>query len=168
MAASSTSLTRRRLRWGSIATAKIGDFGLANVSQTMVQTNMAAAERGTWAWKAPETFQGRYSRASDVFGLAMTAFEVAARAKPWQGCRDLEIYDHIRNNRRPNLAELADDECPALLQTLIVDCWAENANDRLETLAIQQQLEAVHQQLQAQRVQVQERVQEQEQGPSWS
>ena len=46
---------------------------------------------GTIAWKAPETFRGRYSPASDVFSLAVMDFELLTRQIPWAGVSHTEI-----------------------------------------------------------------------------
>ena len=78
----------------SQAVAKVSDFGVASFMETMASrasaggVGAAAATSscgagggatGTLAWKAPETFAGRYSTASDVFGLGVTAFELISR-----------------------------------------------------------------------------------------
>jgi hypothetical protein len=55
------------------AVPKVCDFGVATMMQTMAtgMSSAASGTAGTAAWKAPETFRGRFSPASDVFGLAV-------------------------------------------------------------------------------------------------
>ena len=63
---------------------------------------------GTLAWKAPETFIGRYSPASDVFGLAVTWFEVLSRQQPFEGLTQPEIIE--------NDAEFVEGQEPRLCE----------------------------------------------------
>eukprot|EP01048_Picozoa_sp_COSAG05_P032388 COSAG05_NODE_12382_length_470_cov_0.822102_1_plen_125_part_10 len=51
---------------------------------------------GTVAWKAPETFCGKYSPASDVFSLAVLDFEILTRQLPWAGIALTEVIDKAR------------------------------------------------------------------------
>merc|ERR1712100_648095 len=48
------------------------------------------------AWKAPETFQGKYSPASDIFSYVVLCFEVITRSIPW---RDNPLEGHMDQKR---------------------------------------------------------------------
>ena len=147
------------------AVAKVSDFGVASFMETMASrasaggVSAAAATSsggagggatGTLAWKAPETFAGRYSTASDVFGLGVTAFELITRRYPYEGLGQPEITakagarfevqpamlrfaseeqlrqvwneDNPLSSRRPDLA-WAEDGCPPALLALVKRCW---------------------------------------------
>jgi DNA-binding helix-hairpin-helix protein with protein kinase domain len=113
---------------------------------------------GTLAWKAPETFIGRYSPASDVFGLAVTWFEVLSRQQPFEGLTQPEIIenasarfkvqaavlrfgiseerqregwmeDNPLSARRPDLAAV-EPGCPGELVALMQRCWADEVGER--------------------------------------
>ena len=152
----------------SQAVAKVSDFGVASFMETMASrasaggVSAAAATSsggagggatGTLAWKAPETFAGRYSTASDVFGLGVTAFELISRRYPYEGLGQPEIihrasaqfpgydpelfedagwdleFQKVRWLRRNPLSarrpDLAasEDGCPPALLALVKRCW---------------------------------------------
>lgn len=76
-------------------TAKLSDFGLAKVVQT-VQTMTGAASSGssagagTTGWKAPETYGSKLCRArvypaSDVFSIGMVIYHTISRKTPFLG-----------------------------------------------------------------------------------
>ena len=76
----------------SIAVPKVADFGIAITMDTMRSTlTGGGGMAGTLAWKAPETFRGRYHEASDVFSFGVLAFEMASRAVPWAGIGQPEL-----------------------------------------------------------------------------
>ena len=149
----------------SQAVAKVSDFGVASFMETMASRasagGVAAAAAagaggagggatGTLAWKAPETFAGRYSTASDVFGLGVTAFELISRRYPYEGLGQPEIIEKARarfevqpamlrfaseeqqrqgwiednplSGRRPDLS-WAEEGCPPALLALVKRCW---------------------------------------------
>ena len=141
------------------AVAKVCDFGVAKFMQTMRSRNSAGGSMaGTLAWKAPETFQGRYSAASDVFAFGIIAFEVLTRKYPFEGLDEPEIIektrarfevqpgmlrfgiseeqqwqawaeDHPLADRRPDLSQ-AEAGCPEELLGLVQRCWADEASAR--------------------------------------
>jgi hypothetical protein len=79
----------------SQAVPKVCDFGVATIVQTSMATGMSAGasgSAGTLAFKAPETFRGRFSPASDVFGLAVLDWEMATRQSPWVGRSQQEVW----------------------------------------------------------------------------
>eukprot|EP01046_Picozoa_sp_COSAG06_P054966 COSAG06_NODE_9949_length_1784_cov_1.638576_2_plen_328_part_00 len=85
---------------GVQATAKIADFGVAKMWETVAST-MGTLQggaaggggmTGTMAFKAPETFDGRYTEASDVFSMGVTAFEVVSRQRPFAGKSNTEVF----------------------------------------------------------------------------
>ena len=64
------------------------DFGLAiGVSGTSTAAMTAAtkthATGGTFAYRAPETFNGIYTKASEVYSYAMVLYELLTAERPW-------------------------------------------------------------------------------------
>ena len=90
-----------------LRTAKVCDFGIATVTQTMrtkattrgmatyAKTGTKGSMAGTLGWKAPETFYGRAHRASDVFAFAMTLYEVAARQPPFANETEIQVIQKL-------------------------------------------------------------------------
>ena len=144
----------------SIAVAKVADFGVAETMNTQAMSRRSAGHVGTLAWKAPETFDGVFTAASDVFALGMTAFEIVTRQPPWQGLSEAEItakasdrfkfeqylldehgvtleqqkrgweQHHPLAERRPDLRALVNKECPNQLLSLIESCWEDETHQR--------------------------------------
>eukprot|EP01047_Picozoa_sp_COSAG01_P079042 COSAG01_NODE_14834_length_1405_cov_0.743492_2_plen_160_part_01 len=90
-AAANVLLSTREL---ATAVPKVCDFGVATVvQQTMVSMSGGGGGglTGTLAWKAPETFAGDYTSASDCFALGVIDYELATRQEPWAGLSVAEI-----------------------------------------------------------------------------
>eukprot|EP01044_Picomonas_judraskeda_P017759 COSAG03_NODE_3398_length_2040_cov_2.899021_1_plen_343_part_10 len=142
--------------------AKVSDFGLAQTMQTIRTTISHAggsSRAGTLAWKAPETFRGKYSDKSDIFGFAMIIYETVSRAAPFEGQFDPEITKKLSDmfqfdqdlfddfdlteeqqrvrwlkknplaSRRPDLARV-EAGCPEPLLELMQSCWADDPGSR--------------------------------------
>eukprot|EP01048_Picozoa_sp_COSAG05_P000121 COSAG05_NODE_3_length_51333_cov_129.132080_21_plen_1016_part_00 len=141
---------------------QIADFGVSKMMDTVARTTSSGRNTGTLAWKAPETFKGHYSAASDVFGgMGVTGFEVVTRNVPWQaeGVSQPEINrlalmafqytpawpapeaeqrqiwdgDNPLRTRRPDLDGQVEVECPARLKAMVESCWVDDPNERLTT-----------------------------------
>jgi tRNA A-37 threonylcarbamoyl transferase component Bud32 len=107
--------------------AKLSDFGLAKSVQTLATQT---ANVGTPAYSAPEILDGSIRDASklDVYGFAMTLWEVFAREKPFADKNGnlLQIMFAVSQGKRPNL-----DRLPGAVQRQLIDsCWAPRAEDR--------------------------------------
>ncbi len=85
------------------AVAKVADFGLARPADTIRSKQSADGGMvGTLAWKAPETFgKTKESEKTDVFGYAVTAFEVVTRAVPWEGLQMHQILAKVSDTFDP-------------------------------------------------------------------
>jgi serine/threonine protein kinase len=80
-----------------VAVAKICDFGLAKAAETVRTTASASGGgmAGSLPWKAPETFRGKYTAKSDVYGFAVVGFEVLTRSMPFEGHSETEIIGKL-------------------------------------------------------------------------
>ena len=76
-------------------TVKIADFGLAHLVETMRATLSSKGITGSLAWKAPETFGGRYSQKSDCYSFAVVCFEVMTWSVPWNEHTQAEITKKV-------------------------------------------------------------------------
>lgn len=79
------------------STAKVCDFGLANVTETVrsLTGHSTASARGSMAgtvgFKAPETYHTTTTRASDVFSFAMVVFQTCALHPPFAGTAEQRV-----------------------------------------------------------------------------
>ena len=90
---------------------KLTDFGMASLMEAEGEREV----RGTLGYLAPElVFEGAPSRASDLFALGATFFEMLAGRAAFRGTSPSEMFDHVLNHDPiPFLA--ANPEIPAEL-----------------------------------------------------
>ncbi|KAL7580940.1 hypothetical protein ACA910_005757 [Epithemia clementina (nom. ined.)] len=110
----------------STMVAKIGDWGSARATLSGSRTMTHGV--GTACWLAPEVIKhARSSKYSDVYGYGIVLWELATREEVYQGLETTQIIAKVANeNLRPPVPE----DCP--WKDTMVQCWAENPNDRLE------------------------------------
>lgn len=121
----------------STMVAKIGDWGSARATLSGSRTMTHGV--GTACWLAPEVIKhARSSKYSDVYGYGIVLWELATREEVYQGLETTQIIAKVANeNLRPPIPE----DCP--WKELMIQCWAENPNDRLEFNEIVDQLSAL-------------------------
>jgi len=91
-----------------------------------------ASETGTFAFKAPETYEHAFTTVSDVFSFGMVCYEIATRTPVFAGQSTQEIIDNIRyKNVRPNLQLVSDTK----FAEIIGKCWQYNPNDRYQSFS---------------------------------
>lgn len=115
--------------------AKLADFGLASgvagestLALTM-STRMNPAA-GTPVYRAPETYDNRYDRRSEVYSFAIVLYEIITGAKPWldqrsalgQQLSEAAIVGALLQGKRPEVK--ADSVLNAPLAQLMRQCWA--------------------------------------------
>ena len=84
--------------------AKLADFGAARVGP---QRTRAFTEVGTLGYLAPEQAYGRVLYASDVFSLALTAFElITGRLPRWPFVWPLEGHDRLEKRAGASVARV--------------------------------------------------------------
>jgi serine/threonine protein kinase len=64
-------------------TARISDFGIARLSQELVERGMG--NTGSPAYMAPERFYGQYSPTSDLYSVGILLFELITGYRPFSG-----------------------------------------------------------------------------------
>lgn len=98
------------LSGGSI---KVGDFGLARSVQYDVTGHTGSM---TFAYAAPECFEGTTSNRSDQYSLAITYCHLRGGRLPFEGTQ-VEIMEGHRK-RQPDLSMVSAEERPALAKAL--------------------------------------------------
>ena len=106
------------------------DFGMSEAkdrSKTMTQTVGASTQGGlTVQWSSPELLKGKKKdRASDVFALAVTLWEIFERDTPFAGMADMIVINQILANVRPEI-----EKTPAEFRALIQRAWMDDAKSR--------------------------------------
>ena len=106
------------------------DFGMSEAkdrSKTITQTVGASTQGGlTVQWSSPELLKGKKKdRASDVFALAVTLWEIFERDTPFAGMADMIVINQILANVRPEI-----EKTPAEFRALIQRAWMDNAKSR--------------------------------------
>ena len=85
-----------------------------------------ARRRLTVQWSSPELLKGkRKDRASDIFALAVTLWEIFERDTPFAGMADMIVINQILANVRPEI-----EKTPAEFRSLIQRAWTEDAKSR--------------------------------------
>ena len=94
---------------------------------------------GTACWLAPEVIKhARSSKFSDVYGYGIILWELATREEVYQGLETTQIIAKVANEcLRPPVPP----DCP--WKEVMVKCWAENPQDRLEFSDIVRELGAI-------------------------
>jgi hypothetical protein len=102
---------------------KVADFGLARVLAHSVTGHTG---RLTLAYAAPEFFDGRTTRHSDQYSLAVTYCQLRGGRLPFEGTPAQMVAGHL--NRPPDLTMLPAEERPAVARAL-----AKRAGERWPT-----------------------------------
>jgi hypothetical protein len=123
-----------KLETQSVVIAKIGDWGSARAALSGSRTMTHGV--GTACWLAPEVIKhARSSKYSDVYGYGIVLWELATRDEVYKGLETTQIIAKVANE---NLRPPVPQDCP--WKEIMVKCWAENPNDRLEFSDIVEEL----------------------------
>ena len=102
---------------------KLIDFGLATVKRSDALVDSTSRIAGTFRYMAPEQLRGRPSAASDIYGLAVIAYEMVTGRVPFNAETSLELYGtqmagvQVRpKSLRPGLPEEAESSILKALQ----------------------------------------------------
>ena len=110
----------------STIVAKIGDWGSARATLSGSRTMTHGV--GTACWLAPEVIKhARSSKYSDVYGYGIVLWELATREEVYQGLETTQIIAKVANE---SLRPPVPQDCP--WKELMVKCWEEKPQDRLE------------------------------------
>ena len=88
------------------------------------------ASIGTFAFKAPESYDKEFTYLCDIFSYGMMCYEIATRRPVFEGMTPNEISDSICNKKiRPNLSLVSDKA----FATLIEQCWQHEPEARIQS-----------------------------------
>ena len=122
--------------------AKVSDFGLARHRETTKMTSSSVhAKGGTFRWAAPETFDGKFTEASDVYSFGITLWELVTRELPYGEMLEQQIMMAVYMRRERPDAALVPPECPQALSLAMNKCWAHDPLERPTFAQVVQLLE---------------------------
>ncbi len=109
------------------------DFGMSEAKDrsksmtTAVGVSSGSGSGGlTVQWSSPELLKGEVKdRASDVFALAVTLWEIFERNTPFGGMADMIVINQILGGIRP-----AFENTPSEFRAVIGKAWSDNAKSR--------------------------------------
>src|SRR5215831_2194879 len=121
---------------------KIVDFGVAKVQNSKVaEMSPGTSVAGSAFYMAPEQYEGKPCQASDIFALAVIAYEMLTGRRPFNPATQYRILETIRAGVRINPQDLRP-AIPDQAQELILkalsyepDCRPQRARDFGEMLA---------------------------------
>ena len=105
----------------------VADFGIAKVLRED-STQSGTAIIGSASYMAPEQFQGRVGRATDIYALGCVMFELLTGAPPYPGPAERSMFGHVWGEI-PRLAATLPDAPPAL-QAVLDQALAKRPEDR--------------------------------------
>ncbi|GAB1600128.1 activated CDC42 kinase 1-like isoform X4 [Argonauta hians] len=122
---------------------KICDFGLMRALPSQEDHYvMSEQKKLPFAWCAPESLKSRqFSHASDTWMFGVTLWEMFTFGQePWMGFKGSEVLYKIDiNGERLNSPEY----CPSHIYQIMLQCWANKAQDRPTFLALRDYLSKV-------------------------
>ena len=125
--------------------AKLVDFGLAKILETVAVSDAEAATRtlgptrpgmilGTVAYMSPEQAGGRRVDArSDIFSFGVVLYELLGGRRPFGGTSDVDVMHAILHNAPRSLAELRA-EVPAELRVAVEKALEKDPADRHQSM----------------------------------
>jgi serine/threonine protein kinase/Tfp pilus assembly protein PilF len=99
----------------------LADFGLALIVSTTVSLRTVSANYGTPEYTAPEVWEDKVGKSSDIYGLGILLFQMLTGELPYQGSLAALIKQHLHDPvpsasaRRPDLPRAMDDVLAAAL-----------------------------------------------------
>jgi len=113
---------------------KIVDFGIARIvgpDATLRSTTAFVA--GTPAYMAPDQLRGHASRASDVWSLAVIAFEMLAGTRPFQPATPFELAELHRRGLSNQFFRTIEPRLPPPVEELFRSDFSEKSSTREQT-----------------------------------
>ena len=124
--------------------AKIADFGLSRtLKENYEKSTTATILKGKPIYIAPEYFKNSRRRKSekfDVYGFAISAWEILSQKRAYHACTDMRLLPiFVERGERPDMKEL-DKSIPGTVKRLIEKCWHEKDKKRPGFESMKEQL----------------------------
>lgn len=116
---------------------KLGDFGLARLTDDAHEATRSGAVLGTPAYMAPEQARGEHEQigaATDLYGLGTILFELLTGQPPFRGRNDVDILRQVVCDDAPALRGLRR-EASADLEAICAKCLEKQPAQRYRTSA---------------------------------
>ena len=124
--------------------AKIADFGLSRTLKNKYESSQTVTPlSGKYKYIAPEYFtisSKRKSEKFDVYGFAISAWEILSQKRAYHKCTDMRLLPiYVERGERPDMKEL-DVSIPSTVKQLIEKSWNGNEEERPGFESIKDQL----------------------------
>lgn len=105
------------------------DFGIAKLLTTVTNRSRTHSGAGTPEYMAPEQIQGKAEAASDLYSLAMTAYQLFTGTVPFKGETPYEVLiQHIQN--MPTSPRQLNPTIPLAVETVLMQGLAKRPEER--------------------------------------
>ncbi len=118
---------------------KVLDFGLlkhdSSQQHDMTQLTQVGVATGTPSYMSPETARGSELDArSDIYSLGCVAVWLLAGKPLFQAKTPVEMMMHHLQTEPPRVSELAEQEIPGTLESIVLDCLSKEPDRRPATM----------------------------------
>ncbi|XRB21731.1 protein kinase [Pseudoscourfieldia marina] len=119
------------------------DFGMAKIKTASSASTTTGGGKGiTVKWTPPEIFGGvKKSKASDMYSVAVTLWEIACRDLPLTDMPDPAYVNFVRGGERPPLPTREETGCPTNYGKVVDACWAQAPESRMSAAKALEELE---------------------------
>ena len=123
--------------------AVLCDFGMAKIKTASSASTATGGGKGiTVKWTPPEIFDGtKKSKASDMYSVAVTLWEIACRDLPLPDMPDPAYVMFIKGGKRPPLPTRKETGCPIRYGKVVDACWAQAPESRMSAAKALEELE---------------------------
>eukprot|EP00198_Chlamydomonas_reinhardtii_P010437 XP_001699774.1 predicted protein [Chlamydomonas reinhardtii] len=109
-------------------TAKLADFGLAHLLPTAANS-ISTEAFGSVAYMAPESFNGKVGRATDIYSFGVTLWQMLTGALPFRGMKPAQVVAGVQSGK----LQLVWPDVPPMARRLVAvgrRCVAHKPGDR--------------------------------------
>jgi serine/threonine-protein kinase len=111
---------------------KLIDFGIAK-ARSNEQVTQSGAIKGKFSYMSPEQIKGKaLDGRSDVFALGICLYELATRARPFEGATDMMTFVAITQEPPPP-PSTNDPSFPAELESICMKCLEKDRDRRFQS-----------------------------------
>ena len=110
-----------------LADLELGAFGDSSFDIKNIDDNCLFHSDFLANWIAPEVLShAPYTQASDIYSLSLVFWEIFSKEIPFSQENNLSTRSAILNKLRPDLKHPGFQNCPQVMQNLIISGWSED------------------------------------------